>query len=526
MSLPFRDVNTSEVRLAELIAALSLATDLGMGQPMDHALRRCLIAVRLGEALGLSDHDVGDVYYVGLVCSVGCTIKLQEFAPWFQDELTAAAQAAMLDPGERMGALTFVLRRVGQGYPPLHRAKTVASALTFGEQEVRRSSQVCHEVCTSFGEMLGLETTTRQALGQMHERWDGHGQPQGLKGEEKALPARIAHLAGDADIFHRMGGVDTAMAVVRRRSGKTYDPRIAELFCQKALSLFAQVGAEPIWDAVLAAEPAPQRWIGNAQLDTIVRALAHFADVKSPYTVGHSTGVAALAETAARKLGLSESEVTALRRTALLHDLGRIGIPIGIWDKPGPLTQAEWERVRMHPYLTERVLARSGVLGPLGMVAALHHERLDGSGYHRGMSGSSIPTSGRTLAAADFFHTKTEPRPHRPALTPEAAQQALRQEVQAGRIDADAASAVLSAAGQREPRQRHAWPGQLTDREVEVLRLMSHASSNREIARALDLSPKTVDHHVQHIYDKIGVSTRVAATLFAMRHDLLGDKAT
>jgi HD-GYP domain-containing protein (c-di-GMP phosphodiesterase class II) len=401
--------------------------------------------------------------------------------------------------------------------------KKVLNALTFGAQEVRRSFRACHEICTSFGEMLGLDATTQQALGQMHERWDGHGQPRGLKGDEKALPARIAHLAGDAEIFYRTRGIDAAVAVVKRRSGKTYDPRVAELFCQKVPSLFAQLDAEPIWEAVLAAEPTPQQWISDAQLDTIARALAHFTDVKSPYTVGHSTGVAALAETAASSLGLSNSEVTALRRAALLHDLGRIGVPVGIWDKPGPLTQTEWERVRMHPYLTERVLARSSVLGPLGTLAAFHHERLDGSGYHRGISGALIPSGGRILAAADFFHTKIESRAHRLALTPEAAGKELRGEVQAGRIDGEAANAILSAAGQRELTLRHDWPAQLTDREVEVLRLISRGCSNREVAMALNLSPKTVGHHIQHIYDKIGVSTRVAATLFAMRHDLLVD---
>jgi HD-GYP domain-containing protein (c-di-GMP phosphodiesterase class II) len=140
----------------------------------------------------------------------------------------------------------------------------------------------------------------------------------------------------------------------------------------------AQAGADPIWEGVLAAEPAPQRWISDAQLDILARALAHFADVKSPYTVGHSTGVATLAEAAARRLGLTDPEVASLRRAALLHDLGRIGVPVGIWDKPGPLTQTEWERVRLHPYLTERVLARSSALAPLGALAAVHHERLTG----------------------------------------------------------------------------------------------------------------------------------------------------
>ncbi|MBM3946256.1 MAG: HD domain-containing protein [SAR202 cluster bacterium] len=249
--------------------------------------------------------------------------------------------------------------------------------------------------------------------------------------------------------------------------------------------------------------------------------MAHFVDLKSPYTLGHSTGVAALAEKAARKLRLPENEVATVRRAAMLHDLGRIGVPAGIWDKPGPLSQAEWERVRMHPYLTERVLARSSALGRLGGIAALHHERLDGSGYHRGLSAASIPEAARILAAADFLHGKTESRPHRQALTPEAAGEEVHREVQAGRLDKEAANAVLSAAGQREVSLRRDFPAGLSEREVNVLRLIARGSSVREMATGLQISPKTVDHHIQHIYTKIGVSTRAAAALFAMRHDLL-----
>ncbi len=177
----------------------------------------------------------------------------------------------------------------------------------------------------------------------------------------------------------------------------------------------------------------------------------------------------------------------------------------------------------MHPYLTERVLARSNALGPLGALAALHHERLDGSGYHRGVSASFIPTAARILAAADFFHTKMEPRPHRPARTQREAADDIRREVQAGRLDVEAVNAVLSAAGERTLPRRQGLPAGLSDREVEVLRLMARGRIIRDIAGDLHLSSSTVGHHIQNVYGKIGVSTRAAATLFAMRHDLLGD---
>ena len=511
------------VRLAEVIAALSLATDLGMGQPMDHALRRCLLAVRLGEALGLDERALRDVYYVGLVCSVGCTIKLQEFTHWFQDEISAAGKSATLDPRESLPAAMFLLRHVGYGEPPLRRARKVMSALAFGEQEYHRSSITCHETCMSFGEMLGFDPSIRSALGQMHERWDGRGVPRGLRGEEMALAARIAHMAGDIEVFHRLGGVEAAIAMVRRRASKSYDPKIAQRFRQQASQLLAEVETEAIWETVLAAEPAPHQWITERQLDSVARAMAHFVDVKSLYTVNHSTGVAELSEAAARGLGLSDIEVAAVRRAGLLHDLGRIGVPVGIWDKRGPLTEAEWERVRMHPYLTERVLARSAALGKLGALGALHHERLDGSGYHRGVAAPSIPTAARILAASDFFHTKIEPRPHRPALTLEAASEEATREAQAGRLDREAVNAVLGAAGQRQLPRRRMLPAGLSDRELEVLRLVARGRSIHDMAKILYISPKTVGHHIQHIYGKIGVSSRVAATLFAMRHGLLNE---
>jgi DNA-binding CsgD family transcriptional regulator len=212
-----------------------------------------------------------------------------------------------------------------------------------------------------------------------------------------------------------------------------------------------------------------------------------------------------------------------VRHAALLHDLGRVGISNAIWDKPGPLDAAEWERVRLHPYYTERALARAPALAELGELGGAHHERLDGSGYHRRLRAESLPTSARLIAAADVYHALTEDRPYRAAFSGESAAAVLREEVRGGRLDAQAAEAVLEAAGHRAAPGRRAWPAGLTDREVEVLRALARGGSNKAIAQALGLSPKTVGHHVAHVYTKAGVSTRAAATLFAMEHDLLRD---
>jgi len=278
---------------------------------------------------------------------------------------------------------------------------------------------------------------------------------------------------------------------------------------------------EPSWELVLACEPGERPVLTETQFDTACQALADFADIKSPYTLGHSPGVAALASAAARIGGLGEAEALALWRAGLLHDLGRVGVSAGVWTKPGLLTEREWEQVRLHPYYTERILARSPAFATIGALATLHRERLDGSGYHRRLPASLLSPAARLLAAADVYRALLEPRPHRPARPPAAAAAELARAVQAGGLDSDAVRCVLAAAGQQVKQARPAHPAQLTERELDVLRLIARGHSIKQMAQQLTISPKTVDTHIQHIYEKIGVSTRAGATLFAVEHNLL-----
>ena len=242
--------------------------------------------------------------------------------------------------------------------------------------------------------------------------------------------------------------------------------------------------------------------------------MASFTDLLSPDFTGHSAAVADLSATAAASCGLDPAEVRAVRRAALVHDLGRVAVSAAIWNKPGHLTIDEWEQVRLHPYHTERILSRSPFLASFVPIAGAHHERLDRSGYHRGASGAELGLSARLLAAADSFHAMTEPRPHRPAFSHDDAARRLAQDASDGRLDPHAVSAVIAAAGQPTPRLP--LPAGLTEREAEVLCLLAQGCQTKQIAHALGISTKTADRHIQNIYRKVGVSTRPAATLFAV----------
>jgi response regulator RpfG family c-di-GMP phosphodiesterase len=321
-------------------------------------------------------------------------------------------------------------------------------------------------------------------------------------------------------VHYRQHGIDAARDVARERRGKQFDPGIVDEFCACAPELLEETEGDIDWLALIDREPCLRSSLTETEIDNALEAIADFTDLRSPFLTGHSRGVADLTATAAAELGLPEPDVVVARRAALLHDLGRHGIPGTVWDKPGPLTIAERERVRLHTYYTERMLARPPALARLGAIAAAHHERLDGSGYHRSLNGPSLATASRVLAAADMYHAMREARPHRPALDPQPAASEMRAEVRDGRLDAEAVEAVLASAGHAR-RKRRRGPAGLTPREVEVLILIARGASNRDVATKLGITPKTAGTHIERIYMKIGVSTRSTAALFAMQHGLL-----
>ena len=511
------------LRLAELLASLSLAIDLGLGQPMEHFLHACLLAVRLGQLLDLSEQERSEVYYLGLIRHLGCTAGASEAAAVSGDDLALNSWMLAVDPGHPTEMLRASFQHLGKGEPALRRTRLFINALATMPWMVEDLTAARCEAGQHLAERLGLASRVQEALGQVYERWDGKGWPSKLKGEALLLPVRVVQLAHDAQLFSRLGGTEAAVTMARQRAGGLFDPQLVELFCQQASHLLEEPSPSSLWEAVLAVEPGPHPRLTEAHLDQALQAVADFVDLKSPYTVGHSRGVAELAAEAAQHCGLPEADIWTLRRAGWLHDLGRIGVSNTIWDKPGPLSEAEWERVRLHPYYTERMLARLKGLGQVSVIAPQHHERLDGSGYHRGISAPLLPMTARILAAADIYHALREPRPHRAPQPGDAAAAELRRQVQAGLLDDEAVRAVLRAGGHPMRSTRRAWVAGLSDREIEVLRLVARGHSNRQMATLLSVSASTIHHHIQHIYTKLGISTRAAATLFAMQHQLLGE---
>jgi HD-GYP domain-containing protein (c-di-GMP phosphodiesterase class II)/DNA-binding CsgD family transcriptional regulator len=497
---------------------VSLATDLGTGQPLGHALRTCTVAVALAEEMGCSPDDVRTVHQFALLRFLGCTSDSAETAALAggDDRAFLAAMAPVFMGSGREMVGRFV-RSVAPGQPRMRRLRLVARGLADLKGTASSMSAHC-EVAAMLAARAGLEQPVVGALAHAYERWDGKGFPAGLEGDSVPLPVRLVVVARDADLATMLG--DDPREWLAERRGHAYDPAVVDAFERVGPEAFSTLDGGDEWETALAVEPEPATTVEPDLLDTVLAAFADFADLKSPWIRGHSRRVASLAEEAGRQAGLDDASCDGLRWAGLVHDLGRVAVENGIWDKPGALTTSEWERVRLHPYYTERILVRCSSLASLVEPASSHHERVDGSGYHRALAAEALSRGDRVLAAADVFAALTADRPHRPAYTDDDAARALEAE-SGGALDGDAVACVLAAAGQRAAVSRPGWPADLTDREVEVLRLIARGRSNREVAERLFISAKTVGRHVENTYRKIGVSSRAAAAVFAMEHRLL-----
>jgi HD-GYP domain-containing protein (c-di-GMP phosphodiesterase class II)/DNA-binding CsgD family transcriptional regulator len=507
----------TDARLAEVLTALALATDVGNGLPMEKSLRDAIIAARLADAVGLEAEQRRAVYYTALLRSLGCTAFAHENAAILGgDDLAFHALYQRLDPGHPGEFVRDVVTGMGAWAGPVTRARTVLRFLRVAPTVGPRAARSACEVSASLARRLDMSQVVLDGLDHIYERWDGKGIPDGVAGEDLSIAARFTHLADIVEIAHRAGGVEGAVALVERRRGGHLDPSLADAFLPLAGDILGDLDEVDALVVALDAEPPPRSRIPAGELARFAGAVADFADLKSPWTLSHSSTVADLAARAS-----DETDREQVRLAALVHDLGRVSVPNGIWDKPASLTSGELECVRLHPYYTHRILTRAAPFADVAPLASSDHERLDGSGYHRGLGEESISPPMRVLAAADAYAAMTADRPHRRALEPDAAARTLRAEVRAGKHCADAVEAVLEAAG-HTPERRDPWPCGLTEREVEVLRLAARGLTNKEIAAELFVSPRTVQHHLGHVYGKIDRRTRAGAAMFAMENGLVG----
>ncbi len=499
-----------------------MVADLGFGLPPGMAVRTSLVSTALARRAGLDENDVRDAFYTALLLHVGCVAVAHESAIAFGDDIALNRAVARTNLADRNDITATFVPELTRAMAPdvAARARAFALSREVYEWGRRTDTGVC-EVARDTARRLGLPRSSQLALFHVFESWTGGAAPNGLKGDSIPIASRVARVAMDAAFFGQLGGVEAAVGAVRARAGMVFDPTIAATFVADARNLLAEADRGDPRHRLLEVEPAPPIERDGGDLAAVATAFGDLADVKVPFLHGHAKEVARLSVGAARRLRLADLEIDHLEIAALLHDVGRVGVSNAVWEKAGPLTSVEWEQVRMHGYYTERILASSPSLQPIATTAGMHHERLDGSGYHRCSAAAAIPMPVRILAAADAFAAMVRARPHRAALDEHQAAGALLAEALAGRFDHDAATAVLAEAGQASASRRPARPAGLSEREVEVLILIAQGCGNADVAERLFISRRTAEHHAQHIYTKIGVSTRAAAALFAVQHGLV-----
>ena len=508
------------LRLGELAATLSLAQDNAFGQPLESQLRSCLLASWISEAAGFEPEVRDTVFWVALLRYVGCTGHAHEVATVFGDEIAIRAQTLVHDAANPAEVMRDVVAFATAGHTREEREQIV-QMIQQTEWAVHNCRSGC-EVADMLVERLDLGPGVREALRFTFERWNGNGYPAHARAEGIPIAMRIVHLSHDMEAIGRRFSPDRALDAARDRRDRTYDPSLAELFVALGRGWFEDLAKLEPWDAVLDLEPHPRRLLDGAALDEALTVVADFIDLKSPYMAGHSRRCADVSTEAARLLGFTDEAIVALRRAALVHDFGTTGVPNSIWDKPGPLTRAEFDRVELHPMLTRQMLRRSPALAALNPIASAHHEKRDGSAYHKRMRGEAADPGADLLITTEIFVGMTTERAHRPAFSAIDAADELSRLASEGVLEHRATQAVLVTAGHdrtREPESmRPASSGGLSARELDVLRLAVKGLTTKAIADRLSISPKAADHHIQQIYAKIGVSTRAAAALWAMEH--------
>jgi putative nucleotidyltransferase with HDIG domain len=430
-----------ELRLSEVLSGLSYALDITEGQPRGHAERSCLIGMRIATVLDLDEATRSSLFYALLLKDAGCSSNAGKVAALFgADDAMVKSSRRLTDTSSLRDSLVHLLRTAGAGGSVLTRGRHVAAVLGSGRGGARSLIELRCERGAAVARAIGLGEVAARAIMGVDEHWDGAGYPAGLSGEAISLGGRVLCLAQTAEVFWQHGGAGAACEVARRRRGTWFDPALVDaLIAFEHDARFWHSLEDPM---VLPLEPPDRVLIADdARLDRVAHAFASIVDAKSPYTADHSEGVAAIAAALASLLDLEHGARATLSRAALLHDIGKLGVSNRILDKPGPLSSGEWEAVRRHPQWSTEVLSRVGAFRDVARIAGAHHERLDGSGYHRGLTAAQLDLPSRILAVADVAEALSADRPYRPALGPEEVLDVMRPDADRA-LDVDAFAAL------------------------------------------------------------------------------------
>ena len=406
-------------RLAELLGALSYALDLTEGQPQGHCIRCCWIGTRIGEALGLSGDVLKDLYYTLLLKDLGCSSNAARICElYLADDISFKRDFKTID-ASLSSALRFVFKKTGLESGLSERIRAIVNILQNGGEISRSLIETrCHRGADIAARMR-FSQEVQDGILSLDEHWDGSGKPEGLKADEVPMISGIALLAQVVDIFHTENGAAAAMHEAEARAGSWFDPALVEAFlaAQADPDFWAALGAPDLEARVFAMQPALQSEpVDEDYLDDIAAAFAEVVDAKSPFTADHSNRVTLYTDMIAEELGLDAAHRRWLRRAALLHDLGKLGVSNQVLDKPGKPDEEEWQSIRRHPAESEAILARVAAFCDIAPVAAAHHERLDGKGYPHGLAGDEICLEARILTVADVFDALSADRPYRAAM--------------------------------------------------------------------------------------------------------------
>jgi HD-GYP domain-containing protein (c-di-GMP phosphodiesterase class II) len=511
--------------LAALLCALSFATGLGFGGHMEHGLGCACLGMQIADALTLGDEEHEAIFYGALLKDVACTACSAGIAAFFPDDeqQVSLADVILVDPsklGDMFGWLSKYLRLDAQ-FPS--RVTKLMSFFVKCGPIVRETMRSHCEVAELFARQLGFPEHVQRTLRFQWERWDGRGMAYGLKGPDVPATAHILHLIQVLELMYRFGGPSAACTIAQEKRGTRFEPRAVDAFLTLAQrpDFWSDFEAQSKQEALLARRPATVADCAQEeQRERVCEALADFADLKTRETWHHSRTVAQVAVEIGTCLGLDRSDLNQLRCAALVHDVGKVTVPLSILEKGEKRSSSEWETYRLHPYYTQRVLERVEALRDLAPAAAAHHEWMNGQGYHRQLSGEQIPLHGRILAVANTYarlvHQQGEQK------DPAAALHEMRPFVgsQFDKHCYDALVASLAGNLRRSP-IRSRKTSNLTEREIEVLSLLAQGQNTPSIARALNISKKTVEHHLTHIYAKIDVTCRTAAVVYAVQHGIV-----